>query len=218
MDDISLLHRDQSKFIELSVTAQRQQAVTARVAKSDSSRDPSPEGSHEITSQISDLEEFQVELSETDPHDRNELADSEKTNKSSEASEREEREASVGGDGTLLARAVEETALLAVDETEAWRAKLSALGIMRDQLDKLRDRNRRGNHCEVREGAEELSSMALRLGFLRLSASAARVATYGNCGDGAGTERLYVSREELDAIEVHLDSAEALWRSCRLLV
>ena len=115
---------------------------------------------------------------------------------------------------------VESTAEL-FEAAESSALMEGALWTIRERLGWLRQR-RLEHTCDkisvMRQAVYELSALAGRLGLRRLAACAARVAAPDGGGPGCAGSCMYMTRRDLDEIEVHLDSAEALWKSSRTVL
>jgi hypothetical protein len=79
---------------------------------------------------------------------------------------------------------------------------------LRRRLDRLRRYNRTARYREVREQATAILGAAAAAGCQRIAGRAARV--LGRTG--------YVTAATLDELEQQIDTAEAMWNSCRTLV
>ena len=90
-------------------------------------------------------------------------------------------------------------------------AVTAAFPELRLRLDALRRHNRRNRPRAVRAEAEAAAATAGAAGLHRLAAAAGRAVA------AAGQGR-FLSAEAVDEMEMLLDAAEALWRSCRCRV
>ena len=87
----------------------------------------------------------------------------------------------------------------------------AVLQVLHSRLARLRENNRAGRPEEVISEAEEIARAATSAGWSRLASSATRVAEMCRIGFGKVPRCCYVLRDVVDMVELHLDTAEALW-------
>jgi len=88
---------------------------------------------------------------------------------------------------------------------------------LRRRLDRLRHFNMANRESAARREAAAILSAAAGAGCKRIASRAARLLLPSTKANREAAGR-YLSAGALDEVEVQLDAAEALWRSCRVVV